>query len=202
MTSRTPDIPQVDIRLHDLSARQAAMRNKSTFRPDLPQDRPFAHLIPVTTPILPPHFNDILVDKEQSSANRAIRLKTALRTELRFLGAYALLLCAHGGMIVFIIAQPAGFLNMRQNLEMVLAFPTWNFIVPGIIVSSVFLYDALTKREGDEGDDRPASSRSKHASRTAVIQCSQVVDIAYATEHSEKRQEFETDEEEFGYSKR
>lgn len=105
-------------------------------------------------------------------------------------------------MIVFIIAQPAGFLDLRQNLEMVLAYPTWNFIIPGLIVSSVFSYDALTKREGDEGDDIPSSSRSKDASRRTVIQCSQVVDIAYATEHSEKRLESEPDEEEFGYSKR
>lgn len=54
MTSQAPGIPQVDVRLDDLSARQAAMRNKSTFTPNLPQDRPFARLIPADTPVLPP----------------------------------------------------------------------------------------------------------------------------------------------------
>lgn len=137
-----------------------------------------------------------MVDKELTAATRARQLKHALQLELQFLGAYALLLCAHGGMILFLNLQPDDLLNTRQNLEMVLAFPTWNFIIPGLIVSSVFLYDALSKRTASP---RPRTKRSSQSTSQplAGIHCSQVVDIAFTTEHGEKRLE-ELDDEDFG----
>lgn len=179
-----PSHPQVDIQLHNLSSKRKTT-TKLHFVPDQPQDRPFAHLLRVETPELPSRFNDILVDKSHTFKERAYRLKRVLQSDVRFMVAYTLLLCAYAGMTVFESAKGQVILSTRQDLELSLAFPTWNFVLPGLIVSITFLYDALAYRDLDDAPPSPTMRRASVRFQTpqvSVIQCSQVIDVVIAEE--------------------
>lgn len=189
---------QKDISSSFTSSAQDLPRTRLNFVPEQPKDRPFAQLVAVETPLLPSRFNNILQDHTASNAGRALRLRKALRTDIRFLAAYVLQLCAFGGMTIFLTAKDAASLTTRQDMSLSLAFPTWNFIVPGLIVSAAFLYDALTHQEAEELVDHalPLNESSRQTTtKLSTIQCSQVVDIAYTSDRDEKRIEDLEDEE-------
>ena len=71
----------------------------SEYVPPLPVDRPFGGL--VSTAPLPEHYESILKDKSQSAAERAARLKRALKHDQLLTAIYCFLLASLSAVCLF-----------------------------------------------------------------------------------------------------
>ena len=87
---------------------------ESRYVPELPKDRPFAALVAAQTAPLPSRFQKIIDEKGQSGAERAARLRAALKHENMMTAAYCLLLIAYLGCTSFMsLKGSARFPNVR-----------------------------------------------------------------------------------------
>jgi hypothetical protein len=94
-------------------------------------------------------------------------------------------------MSIFLAAKSWVILSTRQDLAICLAFPTWNFVVPALIVSTAFLYDAIVARGKEETKRAPLLGQVNNSSSVTAgvsnIQCRQIIDVTYSTDRTEKR---------------
>lgn len=90
---------------------------------DQPKDRPFAHLVDLKTTMYPHRFHTILQAKEQTSQERAKRLRAVLASDLRMHGVYFLLLFIYLALCLFLACN--GNAKMKTTKAALLLGYVW-----------------------------------------------------------------------------
>lgn len=95
----------------------------TSYQLQLPEDRPFGNILHIdaTTPV-PIRFQQIM-DSGSNPAEKAERLRSALRHDNRMMGCYTFLLCSFAAYTLFYAVRDPKGLTTAQVLQVSIAFP-------------------------------------------------------------------------------